>query len=527
MSAPAAAQPAWTAGPLYNFTAYFRSIGQALEYQGNFARVPTLQSMRKPPFVLRAACVLAGIGLAGCSAVGPDYAAPLVALPAQWARLDQRVEPVSSARPPGDLAQWWRSFDDPLLTALVDEALRTSPDIRTSQARLRAARARRAVAGADRFPALSASGSARRSDSSGRTATGSTQDLFSVGFDASWELDVFGGVRRGVEAATADFESARAELANTRVSLAAEVALTYVEVRALQTRLGIARANLVSQSETLQLTDWRVQAGLVSSQDAEQARSNREQTRAQIPSLETSLAEAGHRLDILLGQAPGTLDARLASGGDLPPLPVHVAVGIPADTLRQRPDVRAAERTLAGETARLGVAEAARFPSFTLSGSIGLEALTLGGLRDSGAVSSLLAGVTAPIFDAGRLRAQVDIQDAVREQALVSYERAVLAALQEVENALVALARSRERSEALANAVNAARSAAALARQRYSAGLIDFQSVLDTERSVLALEDSLASSRADGVLALIRLYKALGGGWSPARITPTTGEDAA
>jgi outer membrane protein, multidrug efflux system len=210
----------------------------------------------------------------------------------------------------------------------------------------------------------------------------------------------------------------------------------------------------------------------------------------------------------------------------LPAVPVQIAVGIPADTLRQRPDVRAAERTLAAETARVGVAEAARYPSFSLSGSIGLDALTLGALgNSSAATSSLLAGIGATVFDAGRLRAQVGIQDAVRERALVGYEQTVLTALQEVENALVSLARTRERGEALANAVESARNAAQLAQQRYGAGLIDFQSVLDTQRSVLSFEDSLASTRADGVLALIRLYKALGGGWSQATTTGPAGKD--
>jgi len=327
---------------------------------------------------------------------------------------------------------------------------------------------------------------------------------------------VFGGVRRSVEAAEADLEASVASLENTQVSLASEVALNYVEVRTRQILLGIARDNLASQSETLQLTDWREQAGLVSSQDVEQARSSREQTRAQIPALETSLAEAEHGLDILLGKTPGTLHARLSIAGDLPAVPDEIAVGIPADTLRQRPDVRAAERRLAAETAHVGVAEAARYPAFNLSGSIGLEALTLGALGSSDAVaSSLLAGITGPIFDAGRRRALVEIQDAVREQALVAYEQTVLVALQDVENALVSLARNRERVEALANAVESARIAARLARHRYSTGLIDFQSVLDSERNVLLLEESLASSRSNGVLALIRLYKALGGGWSP------------
>jgi NodT family efflux transporter outer membrane factor (OMF) lipoprotein len=470
--------------------------------------------------------VIVSFGLAGCVAVGPDYVPPSIDMPAGWNRLDASARPITYAAAPGDLSQWWLGLNDPLLSALVNEALQASPDLRTAQARLREARARRTVAAAARLPDVTASGSARRSQSSEETGSGDARNAFSAGFDASWEIDVFGGVRRSVEAAEADLESSVANLDNTRVSLASEVALNYVEVRALQTRLGIARANLGSQSETLQLTDWRAQAGLVSSQDVEQARSNREQTRAQIPSLETSLAESEHRLDILLGRAPGTLHARLAATGDLPTVPAQIAVGIPADTLRQRPDVRAAERRLAAETARVGVAEAARYPSFTLSGSIGLEALTLGALGNgAAATSSLLAGITSPVFNAGRLRAQVEIQDAVHEQAQVSYEQAVLTALQEVENALVALARNRERVEALAIAAESARNAAELARQRYSAGLIDFQSVLDTERNVLSAEDSLASSRADGVLALIRLYKALGGGWSPQTATRPVSKD--
>ncbi|MCD6706097.1 MAG: efflux transporter outer membrane subunit [Thiobacillus sp.] len=471
--------------------------------------------------------MLAGLGLSGCAAVGPDYVPPATGAPAGWARLDPAAQPVAHSAAPGDLGQWWQSLSDPLLSRLIAEALQASPDLRSAQAKLREARARRTVAVAGQYPGVTASGSASRSRSGEEAGSGATRNFFSAGFDASWELDVFGGVRRSVEAAAADLESAVASLHDTQVSLASEVALTYVEVRVQQTRLDIARANLASQSETLQLTDWRAQAGLVSGQDVEQARSNREQTRAQIPSLETSLAEAEHGLDILLGRAPGTLHARLAATGNLPAVPGRIAVGIPADTLRQRPDVRAAERRLAAETARVGVAEAARYPSFDLSGSIGLEALTLGGLGDSGAAtSSLLAGITGPVFNAGRLRAQVEIQDAVREQAQVTYEQTVLTALQEVENALVALARNRERVEALAIAAESAGNAAQLARQRYSAGLIDFQSVLDTERNVLSVEDGLASSRADGVLALIRLYKALGGGWSPQAETRPTGKDA-
>ena len=470
----------------------------------------------------RVSVACACLALAGCAAVGPDYVPPKPDAPSVWRQTDGVVSAAGAAAS-ADLAVWWERLNDPLLTQLMQEALRASPDLRTAQAALRGARARRDAADAARYPDLSASGNASRSRSSRETGSGATRNFFSAGFDASWEIDVFGGTRRAVEASEADLDSARASLDDAHVSLVAEVASTYVSVRALQLRLGIARANLDAQTETLQLTDWRQQAGLVNTQDVEQARANLEQTRAQLPALQASLTEAEHQLDVLLGQPPGSLHARLAGTGDLPALPAQVAVGIPADTLRMRPDVRTAERRLAAETARVGVAEAARYPGFALNGSIGVEALTLGALSGGNAgASSLLAGVTAPLFDAGRRRAQVEAQDAVREQAQVAYERSLLAALQDVENALSALARSQERQRALTGAADAARNAAALARQRYTAGLVDFQSVLDTERTRLSVEDSLASTRADGVLALIRLYKALGGGWSP----PVAGKDA-
>ncbi|MEK7704225.1 MAG: efflux transporter outer membrane subunit [Myxococcota bacterium] len=469
--------------------------------------------------------VLGGFFLAGC-AVGRDYRRPELNAPARWNRLDDLSRPEMPAGSAGDLSEWWRNLDDPLLSDLVKEALLASPDLRMAQARLREARARRVVTGSAQYPDVSASASGSRNQSTGNTAAGVTGNQLSAGFDASWELDVFGGVRRSVEAAKADLESSEASLNDTHVSLVAEVARDYFEVRSLQLRLGIARSNLASQSETLQLTGFRAQAGLVSSQDVEQAKSNRELTMAQIPSLKASLAEAEYRLDVLLGKAPGTLHTGLDTGGSLPAVHSRIAVGIPADTLRRRPDVRAAERNLAAATARVGVAEAARYPSFKLSGSIGVDALVQSGFENGfGSVYSLLGGITAPIFYGGRLRAQVEVQDAVREQALVAYEQAVLSSLQEVENALVSLVASSERADALTRAVEAARNAALLARQRYRAGMIDFQSVLDTERSVFSIEDSLASTRADEVFTLIRLYKALGGGWSPQADTRPADKD--
>lgn len=454
--------------------------------------------------------------LTGCTAVGPNYAAPELATPATWrgaAAARVAVAPTT----PEDLATWWRQLDDPTLTSLVEQALQTSLDLRAAQAKLREARARRALAGAELFPTVSGSAAGRRVKASGESGGGGTANLFSAGFDASWEPDVFGGLQRGVEAAQANLEASQASLHAVQVSLVAEVGLNYVELRASQAALDIARANATSQAETLQLTQWRAQAGLTTALDVEQARANLEQTRAQIPSLETSRAEAEHRLEILLGQQPGTLVEQLAKPGGIPRMPAHVAVSIPADALRQRPDVQVAERTLAAETARIGVVEAQAYPNFSLSGSLGLEALTLGALSGGNAVAgSVLGSVAAPIFDAGRIRQQVNIQTAVQEQALVNYESTVLNALEEVENALVAVANTRQRQDNLREALQAARLAARLARHRYSAGLSDFQTVLDTERTVLTIEDKLTLSEADGAKALIQLYKAVGGGWSPA-----------
>jgi len=451
----------------------------------------------------------------GCATVGPTYRKPDISVPAAWNGV-RASDNTTTAEKTGDLSGWWGQLGDPTLTALVEQALAGSTELRVAQAKLREARARRNLADSNYFPTVTASASANRAKSSAETGPGGTNTLYQAGFDASWEPDIFGGTRRGAEAAQADLESSEANFHNTQVSLAAEVALNYVDVRTLQARLAIARNNVSSQSETLQFTEWREQAGLVTSLDVEQSRANLEQTRAQIPTLSTTLAEAEHRLAILLGRAPGAVHELLVAPAPVPAAPEGIAIGIPANTLRNRPDVQAAERKLAAETARVGQAMAARYPGFTLSGSIGLEALTLGALGTSGAVTrSLLANVAGVIFDGGRLRSQVEIQSAIQEQALIEYEATVLTALEDVENALVSLNENRRRQTALRDATEAARNAALLARLRYTGGLIDFQTVLDTERTVLTVEDSLATAEAEGASALIRLYKALGGGWSP------------
>ncbi len=456
--------------------------------------------------------ILLAITLTGCAAVGPDYVKQPPKAPETWSNLDAAAGIAASASQV-DLSQWWQQLHDPLLSSLITQSLGNSPDMRSVQAKLREARARRDLAGDNRFPTVTGSFSASRSKSSRQLGSGATSNLFNAGFDASWEPDIFGGLGRALEASEADLGASQASLHDTQVSLAAEVALNYVELRSFQARLAIARENLATQDEILQITDWRAQAGLATSLDVEQARTNREQTQATIPSLNKSLTEAENRLSILLGGFPGSLHAQLAQAMPLPTVPAEVAVAIPADALRQRPDVTAAERRLAAETARIGAETAALYPSFNLSGSLGWKALTLGSLG-SGLTAGVLGSVAQNVFDAGRIRSRISIQTAVQEQALAAYEKTVLTALEDVENALSAYANSRQRQAALAGARAAARNAAQLARQQYESGLVDFQKVLDTQRTLLATEDSLASTEAEGLSALISTYKAMGGGWT-------------
>jgi outer membrane protein, multidrug efflux system len=305
-----------------------------------------------------------------------------------------------------------------------------------------------------------------------------------------------------------------ATLASTRVSLAAEVALDYMTLRTYQQRLAIAHANAASQAETLQITDWKQQAGLMTSLDVEQARTNLEQSQASIPSLELGRAEAEHALALLTGQAPAALHATLGVTRALPTAPDRIAVAIPADTLRQRPDIRAAEYSLRAEVARTAEQQAARYPSLSLSGSLGWQAFSTAALGGSDTLlRAISASLAATLFDGGRRNARIALQDAVEEQALIAYETSILTALEDVENALVAYAAGRERLATRTRGAEAARNAAQLARTLYEAGSVDFQKVLDTDRSRLTAEDGLASAQGDLLAAIVKLYKALGGGW--------------
>ncbi len=458
-----------------------------------------------------AAAAAALILLGGCAATAPRTApgaAPsAIDVPLVWSG-GENAAPTGAA----SLAQWWQRFDDALLASLVAQALQANTSVRSAHAALSQARALRDVSGAALLPDVGGSASAQRSKSGDNSA----RNNFNVGIDASWELDLFGANRSALQTSEATLLASAASLGDVQVSIAAEVALAYITLRNAQARLLIADANLAGQQETLQLTQWRQQAGLVTDLEAQQARAAVEQTRAQLPVLQTTIAQTRHALAVLTGQPPASLAGVLATPGPLPQAAPDLALSLPAETLRQRPDVRAAEYQMRAASGRVAQADAARKPSFKLSGSLGLNALTLGSLTSSGAfAAALLAGVTMPLFDGGAGNAQLRAQQAAFEQAQLAYQAAVLTALKDVEDALVALRGDRERVARLEQAAQASSNAAELARQRFSSGLIDFQVVLDTQRSQLSTQDSLAGARADLSADQVRLYKALGGDWVP------------
>ncbi len=457
--------------------------------------------------VLRALPLLCAMGLSGCaSTLSLQQETPALAVPTAWSTSLTGAGRTS----PDDLAQWWQRFNDPLLSSLVTQALQANTSVRSAQAALQQARALRNVRAANLLPSLSASGSAQR----GKSGEGDTGNSFRAGLDASWEPDIFGGNRSNLSAAEADAQASATSLADVQVSIAAEVALAYIQLRGQQAQLQIARSNLASQQETLQITDWRVQAGLITSLELEQARTATAQTSAQIPTLQASMAKTRHSLAVLTGQAPDALPMLLNNPQVVPQAAHDLALNIPAQTLRQRPDVRAAEYRISAALARVSAADAARYPSFSIGGSLGLSALTLGGLTSGASVASALLGsLSVPLLDGGAARAQVRAQEAALEQARVAYEAVVLTALKDVEDALVALQGDRARLINLQNAATAASNAALLAQQRYASGLIDFQTVLQTQRTQLTAQDSVASTQADISADHVRLYKALGGGW--------------
>lgn len=449
--------------------------------------------------------------LSACS-VGPDYRPRA---PAELGVPQSYSVPADQANAE-DIRRWWANFNDPMLAQLVEQGRTANLDVAQAVTRLRQARESLVQSRASLFPTIGVSGGATRDQQI--TGPGGSGNSFSIGADASYQVDLFGGNRRGVEAAGAAYEAAGFDYAAVLVSIQGEIARNYVLARLAQQQLANARESLAIQDDNLQIAGWRVQAGLVSSLDAEQARSARAQTAASIPSIEANYNSFVSRLGVLTGQAPGALKASMEAPKPIPVGPSSVATGIPAETLRQRPDVRSAERNLAAATARIGVAQAQLYPALSIGGSLGSGGGGIGALFD--AISGrLFANIAQTIFDGGRLRSQVRANEAAAEGAFLAYKQTVLSGLEDVENAIVALSAAQERARQFAIAYDAANNTAILARMQYRSGLTDFTTLNQAESSLLSARNGLAQSQADQATALIALYLALGGGWD-SNITP-------
>ena len=474
--------------------------------------------------LLSIASVAFALGLNGCT-VGPDYVQPETETPDAWHTA--AVEGLEDGE--ATLQTWWRVFDDEKLNELVMRSAEGNLTLRSALWRVEEARALRGVVASNRKPQVGFSADANRSQPSDNGSFGEiapeegfeADNLFTAGLGASWEIDVFGRIRRQVEAADAETQASVEAYRDVLVSLYAETALAYVNVRASQERLRIAHANVESQENTLQLTKDRFASGLVSALDVAQAESNLSNTYSLIPVIERDLNEALNRLAVLLGENPGALHAELDDEVSIPQEPETVAMGLPTELLRQRPDVRRAERLLASQTAQIGVATADLYPTFSLAGFLGLEALGAGDLASGDSVTwNIGLPIRWNIFAGGRIRSQIRAEEARTNQLLANYEQTVLFALEESENAMVAYVKEVERRERLAQAVDATQRSLDLVLTQYTAGLTDFQNVLDTQRTLLVREDDLAVAEGSVIGNLVRLYRALGGGWDPDSAQP-------
>lgn len=451
---------------------------------------------------------------AGCVTVGPDYKTPTLNSAAEFKAAQSEAIASTAAE---NLQAWWANLNDSTLNTLIEVSVAQNLDLKIAQSRLIQTRLKYGMAKSDLAPSAGINAGAQRVGTSinGTTQSNTIYNVYNSSIDASWEIDLFGGKRRGIEAANADMQSQQEQLRNALVSVVAEVALSYTDLRSQQARLQIANANLSSQQDTYSLVSSQFDAGLVEELDLQRARANLENTRALIPSFELAITQAENRITTLLGEPIGNRSKLLNQhSGTVPTPPLTLAIGIPAEAMRRLPSIRAAERNLAAETARIGVSKAALYPQLSLQGSLGLESISSGNLFESASRAFGLGSVFSwPIFNAGKLRQQVKIQSETQEQALLQWQQAVLNANEDIENAISAYTQEQLRHQALAYSAAASDRAAELARSRYDAGLNSFLEVLDAERSKLQAQDALASSRGQITTALIRLYKALGGGW--------------
>ncbi len=475
---------------------------------------------------IRLAIAASGLAmLAGCT-VGPNYKRPATRVPRVFA------EPHGiAAASDTELASWWRQFGDPELDRLVNRALAQNLDVETAAARIREARAREVVAGAAALPEVDTSGSVSRErisehaipipptgGSGGQPGQfglpGSEFNTFRIGFDASWEIDLFGKTRHSVEAARGRTAAAIWDRRDVQVTTAAEVANAYLTLRTLQQRIAIAQAEVQRQQRSEELVRARVRGGLVTGQDLEQQRSQLSTAMAAIPPLRAQTAQQIHALGVLTGDTPEALVAELTPSAELPPSPPAVPAGLPSDLLRRRPDIRVAERNLAASTADIGVATADLYPRFSLTAAPALVSTALATLLEWGSRNySTAATLTWPIFNGGRTRGNIAIANAIQEQALIRYRKTVLVALQDVEDALTQIDNERRSSANLERSLATATRAENIARSRYRGGLVTYSDVLQAQASRISLESQLIESRGALERDTVALFKALGGGW--------------
>jgi multidrug efflux system outer membrane protein len=465
-------------------------------------------------FLLLTGSLLSALGLLNGCLVGPNFHPPQTSVPTEWVgETEIPAGQLSKAIPqPADLVQWWRQFNDSTLTGLIEEALGANLDLRIAETRLRQAWAARGMVVGGLYPAVTASAGYQRTNKAG--VTSGDQDLFQSGLNAVWELDLFGGLRRSVEAGNATIQSATENIRDVQVSLIAEVALNYIQLRGYQQEIVIARNNLKTQQQTAEITHKRLKVGFASALDAANADANVATTQSQIPVFETAARQSIYALSVLLARLPADLLDQLSPTDSLLRAPAQVPTGLPSELLRRRPDIRASEAQLHAATAQIGVAVSAFFPQFSLTGSLNWQSNLLSTWWVNASRSfSVGPGVTWPIFQGGALASNVRLQEALRDQAYITYQKTVLGAFQDVENALIAFAKEQQHRQAINEAVVANRKAVNLSLQLYTEGMTDFLNVLTAQRSLFASEDALVQSERNITIDLIALYKALGGGW--------------
>ncbi|MCU0600006.1 MAG: efflux transporter outer membrane subunit [Desulfobacterales bacterium] len=449
--------------------------------------------------------------------MGPDFQVPPTEVPEEWSgnASDDKTSPAPLSDK--DLTDWWLVFNDPALAALVERAVASNLDLKQAEARIRQARAARGIVASDLGPSMDARASYERSrfPEAGDVSGGVVTDQYQTGFDALWELDFFGGVRRSIEAADADLQSSIENRRDVLVTLTAEVARNYIELREFQQRTVIARQNLKAQEHNIELTRQRFQYGFVSGLDVANAQAQAATTSAQIPLLEASARQSIYNLSILLGREPAALIQEMSGESAVPEAPPAPPAGLPSDLLLRRPDIRKAYAQVHAATARIGVAESDLYPRFMITGSLVIGASNPGSSLDwDNRIWSFGPSVSLPVFDSGRIRSNIKLREALNEQEIIAYQQTVLSALKEVEDALIACAKEQERRDALVSAVSFNRKAVDLSTTLYVQGETDFLSVLQAQRALLITEELLAQSSSALSSNLVALYKALGGGWA-------------